>query len=131
MTDKAKVSVKGAGQVSVKSADILKSERGRQQLESARMLERIAELDELRDHFEGRYSDQCKINLSLHAKVERYEWALEWLADASNEARDDLLLRGEIGRGGERVVNMSATQWERFCDAIEFAAEQLKGDTTN
>ena len=37
-------------------------------------------------------------------------------------ARDDLLMRGDIDSQGCRVVNMSATTWNNFCDAIDKAA---------
>jgi len=37
-------------------------------------------------------------------------------------ARDDLLMRGDNDSQGCRVVNMSATTWNNFCDAIDKAA---------
>lgn len=49
------------------------------------------------------------------------ESAVKALADM----QDDLLIKAEIGAGGERIVNVSPSVWDAFCealDAIEAAA---------
>ena len=57
---------------------------------------------------------RCTIK-SLKAKVEELTKVME-------AARDDLLIRGDIDSQGCRVVNMSATTWSNFCEAIDSAA---------
>jgi hypothetical protein len=51
------------------------------------------------------------------------------LRKAFADMQDDLLIRAEIGSGGERVVNVSASVWDAFCealDAIEAAPQQAE-----
>ena len=44
---------------------------------------------------------------------------IEALEDVIQLTIDDLLMRGEVGRKGERVVNLSASVWDRLNDAVE------------
>jgi len=55
-------------------------------------------------------------------KSEKLEAKVEELTKVMEAARDDLLMRGDIDSQGCRVVNMSATTWSKFCDAIDNAA---------
>lgn len=58
-------------------------------------------------------------NREQQAKLEAATKALE-------EVRDDLLLRGDTGRGGERVVNLSASVWDTLNDTIDLINESKK-----
>jgi hypothetical protein len=46
-----------------------------------------------------------------NAKIER-------LSTIANKVRDDLLERGEVSYDGARVVNLSSTVWNKFCDVL-------------
>ena len=71
---------------------------------------------------------QGKINtlyaaLTLSNEANRQlETKVEELTKVMEAARDDLLIRGDIDSQGCRVVNMSATTWSNFCEAIDSAA---------
>ena len=59
--------------------------------------------------------------IALQAEVDALTKVME-------AARDDLLMRGDIDSQGCRVVNMSATTWDNFCDAIDNAALSQEGE---
>ena len=52
---------------------------------------------------------------------------IEALEDVIQLTIDDLLIRGEVGRKGERVVNLSASVWDRLNDAVENKEALNKG----
>jgi hypothetical protein len=68
--------------------------------------------------------DREKINLlrDLSIAIEK----VEQLEAVIKETIDDLLVRGDIGRRGERVVNLSASVWERLNDAVVPSQENTK-----
>lgn len=59
--------------------------------------------------------------LSVQDRIIELETKLKQLHIASERMRSDLLIRGEIADNGTRIVNVSASVWEVFCDAIDNA----------
>jgi chromosome segregation ATPase len=55
---------------------------------------------------------ESRVNERLQAEVERYR-------DAIQATIDDLLIRGEVDSQGCRVVNLSASTWEKLNDSLE------------
>jgi hypothetical protein len=67
----------------------------------------------------------CTIKANLHEDVMVLKEQLveananfERLSTVANKVRDDLLERGEVSYDGTRVVNLSSTVWNKFCDVL-------------
>ena len=72
-------------------------------------------IDEKNKLIESQLLHSARRIVELEAKVEALTKVME-------AARDDLLIRGDIDSKGCRVVNMSATTWDNFCEALDRAA---------
>lgn len=58
---------------------------------------------------------------NLRYEIEDLEAKLKQLHAASERMRSDLLIRGETEANGTRVVNVSSSVWNSFCDALDEA----------
>jgi hypothetical protein len=54
-------------------------------------------------------------------RIDELEAKLKQLHKASERMRSDLLIRGETEANGTRVVNVSSSVWNAFCDALDEA----------
>lgn len=54
-------------------------------------------------------------------QIEVLKSKLSQLRIASERMRSDLLIRGETEANGTRVVNVSSSVWNAFCDALDEA----------
>ena len=57
--------------------------------------------------------------LSIHDRIIELETKLKQLHTASERMRSDLLIRGDTEANGTRVVNVSSSVWNAFCDALD------------
>lgn len=52
-------------------------------------------------------------------RIKELESKLKQLHAASERMRSDLLIRGDTEANGTRVVNVSSSVWNAFCDALD------------
>ena len=58
----------------------------------------------------------------LWQRIEELEYKIEKLHMAAEGMRTDLLIRGETDQDGTKVVNVSSSIWNVFCDALDDVA---------
>ena len=68
---------------------------------------------------EAGLTEQDRELIELTERVNELESKLKQLHTASERMRSDLLIRGDTEANGTRVVNVSSSVWNAFCDALD------------
>ena len=83
----------------------------------------IKERDDYKDRWENKLIERlAREKVRWESVAYSMQQKVKELTKVMEAARDDLLMRGDIDSKGCRVVNMSATTWDNFCNAIDKAA---------